>query len=68
MAEWARNNTVELVSTQRRLFWRGPYFARRGPAVYRVRIRDAAGKEKDGWIGIVFHIPGFDTEVEWHEG
>ena len=65
MAEWAKKNGFVITYTERRWYWKGPFWGYNHLAVYRIRVRDSEGNEREGWLCIenIFH--GFDTEVRW---
>ena len=65
MAAWAKKNAVVIVSAKRRWILTGPYWLYRWPVVYRIRVCDAAGKERDGWLCIEAPPYGVDMEVKW---
>jgi hypothetical protein len=48
---WAQGHGYEIVEAEHRLFRKGPYmWSARGQAIYRVRVRDPAGVERQGWV------------------
>jgi hypothetical protein len=65
IAEWAEMNGVVILATERRRFWKGPFFAHNGLVVYRIRVRDSEGHEREGWLCIANFLFGLDTEVRW---
>jgi hypothetical protein len=65
---WARREKLEIVSRQRRVWRRGPFDPLGQYLVFRIRVRDAEGKEKDGWVrlGSWFWGPWSDeAEARW---
>ena len=64
IADWAKKNGVVVVAERRR-FWKGPFFSLGGLVVYRIRVRDGKGQEKERWLCIENFLHGYDTEVKW---
>jgi hypothetical protein len=69
---WARQSGFTILSAQRRLFSRGPFFLRSGKqqTVYHVTVRDGRGKTRAAyircgswWIGLMSD----DVKVEWDD-
>ena len=54
VSEWASYNRLTLVSVERKLFWLGPFWWRtgKGQAVFRVTVRDEAGRRRSGYVRV----------------
>jgi hypothetical protein len=52
LRQWAERNGYRLVSSEYRLFVRGPFFwtTSKGQVVYRVTVQDAQGNTRSGWV------------------
>ena len=50
--EWANENGFEILESEYRTFFRGPFFFRssKGQTVYRVKVRDRDGRVRSGWV------------------
>ena len=63
---WAKKSGVLILTAERRLFLKGPFWAQRGGAVYRVRVRDSRQEERDGWLRLQYALFGQDSEeIRW---
>ncbi len=72
LKRWANNNNCEILQSDHRSLFRGPFFwtTTRGQAVYFVRIRDAAGNVRTGWVRCGSFWAGMlsdKTEVRWDD-
>ena len=72
LEHWAQNNGYEILSSERRVFRKGPFFwtANNGQEVYFVMIRTSEGKTQRGWVccGSWFWGTFVDTtKVRWEE-
>jgi hypothetical protein len=49
---WAAQNGFEILHSEFRFFRRGPFFwtTSKGQTVYYVRVRDAEGQTRSGWV------------------
>ncbi|HEX3358682.1 MAG TPA: hypothetical protein VHS31_17025, partial [Tepidisphaeraceae bacterium] len=50
--QWAQENGFQILSSERKLFLRGPFFFRstKHQTIYYVSVRDAAGNIHRGWV------------------
>ena len=49
--KWAAENQFQLLHAEHRMFRKGPFlWSSRQQVVYRVRVRGAQGREKEGWV------------------
>jgi hypothetical protein len=49
--KWADENHFELLHAEHRIFRKGPFpWSSRQQVVYRVRVRDDQGREREGWV------------------
>jgi hypothetical protein len=54
LAEWAKENSFEIISQQYIWFARGPFFwsTSRSQAIYRVTVQDSAGTQRSAWVRV----------------
>ena len=52
LEQWAEENGFELLETDQRHLFRGPFFwtTTKGQSVYRVVVRDSSGRVRRGWV------------------
>ena len=52
LEKWAEVNEYEILHSENRHFFRGPFFLNmdKRSYVYRLRVRDAEGQERSGWL------------------
>jgi hypothetical protein len=52
LAQWAARRGVQLIHSDRRWLFQGPYFwtGSRWQPVFRVKVRDHQGRERSGWV------------------
>jgi hypothetical protein len=52
LKKWAEQSGYRIVDCSHRLFFRGPFYctSQGGQAVFRVRVEDREGRQKDGWV------------------
>jgi hypothetical protein len=65
---WARREELAIVSSERRYLWRGPFKDILAQySVFKVRVRDAGGNERRGWVrlGRRFNAWSSDAEARW---
>lgn len=67
MDEWARKNSLVLLSAERRYFLKGPFSFRNGLVVYRIRVSDSASVKKTGWLCTKNLFWQLGTEAKWDE-
>jgi hypothetical protein len=72
IAKWAERSGFKLLECSPRILNRGPFFwkARRGEAVYHVRVQDRQGTVRSGWLlrrGLYFPISKATIEVKWED-
>ena len=72
VTRWARENGYEIVSSERRVFRRGPFFfwTSEGQEVYYVTVRTADGQLRRGWLRCGGYFSGLwsdQAEVRWDE-
>ena len=71
LTEWARSNSLEIIEAQYRAFRKGPFvWSARGQTVYRVRVLEKGGLEREGWVRCGSFWGGVMTdhvEVRWDE-
>jgi len=71
LSEWARSNRLEVVQAQFRPFRKGPFFwSGRSQTVYRVRVLDNSGAEREGWVRCGTFWAGVlsdKVEVRWDD-
>ena len=49
--QWAEAQGYELIAAEQRIMFRGPFFfSAKGQIVYRITVRDDAGREHNGWL------------------
>ena len=49
--QWAAENHFQLLHAEHRMFRKGPFlWSSRAQVIYRVRVRDAQGREREGWV------------------
>jgi len=69
--EWARSNSLEITQAQYRVFRKGPFcWSARGQTVYRVRVVEKSGLEREGWVRCGSFWGGVMTdkvEVRWDD-
>ncbi len=67
---WARRRAAEILSRERCYVRRGPFDFLGGYAVFRVRILDAARRERAGWVRLGDYFLGLCSDeaiVRWDE-
>jgi hypothetical protein len=70
LRHWARRHNCEILSSEYRVFWRGPFFwtASRVQAVYYVKLREVDGCERIGWVRLgnwFFGLLSDESSVHW---
>jgi hypothetical protein len=65
LKKWAEKKEVELLTAERRVLLKGPFFGWAWEPVYRIRIREKSGKEKIGWICFERFFNGSGIVTEW---
>lgn len=70
--QWADENGFEILHSEYRNFFRGPFFltTSKGQTVYYVRIRDRQGVERAGWVrcgGWFLGLMSDKAEVRWED-
>ena len=68
--EWAARNGLQILERDYRALCQGPFVWRcsRGQAVYRVKVRDAEGQVRTGWVrcgGWELGLLSDQVEVSW---
>ena len=66
LGDWAKKHGLEIVRSERRLFFTGPFFWRPGVgAVFHIFVRDGE-EEREGWLDLQSPLWGKDWErIEW---
>jgi hypothetical protein len=69
---WARDNGYEIVASERRWFFRGPFFfwTGKGQEVYYVTVRTPDGQLHRGWVrcgGFWLGMLSDQADVRWDE-
>lgn len=69
---WAEENGYEILSSERRIFSRGPFFwtTGKGQVVYYVAVRDSAGNPHSGWVrcgGYFLGLLSDNVDVHWDD-
>jgi hypothetical protein len=69
---WARANLYEIINSEVRYFFRGPFFwsSSKGQTVYYITVKDAAGNFRSGWIRCGSWWGGLfsdQAEVRWDD-
>jgi len=72
LRQWATANDLAIVQSQARNFRRGPllWTSSKHQAVYFVKVRDRAGRERSGWLCLGGFWTGLFTseaEVRWQD-
>lgn len=72
LEQWAKDNGFEILSSEYRHLFRGPFFwtTSKGQTVYYVRVRSHDGDERTGWVrcgGFFFGLLSDRAEVRWEE-
>lgn len=67
---WAQHEGFQLLSSEPRTWFRGPFFWRtsKGQTVYYVRVSDAQGRVQAGWLrcgGSFLGLWSDQVQVEW---
>ena len=64
--DWAKKQGLEIVRSERRFFFTGPFFLRPGTGtVFHIFVRDGEG-EREGWLDLQSPLWGKDRErIEW---
>lgn len=70
LRDWARRNGFEIVSAERRFFFRGPFWWRtgKGHEVFRVTVRDGEGQVRSAYVRVGGWWGGMlsdQASVEW---
>ena len=70
LEQWARQGGYELLNSEYRWFSKGPFFwsTGKGQAVYCVRVKDAHGAVRSGYVRCGSWLAGLssdDVAVEW---
>ena len=51
IANWAEDQGYRILHAEQRAFRRGPFgWSSKGQTVWRVRLRDEQGREREGWV------------------
>ncbi len=71
LERWAAENGFEILTKERRRFFKGPFFwtSSKNQVVYRIEAGDAKGRQRNGWvrIGGYWWPFGDKVEVRWDE-
>ena len=72
LEQWAMENGYELLHTEHRNLFRGPFFwtSSKGQTVYYVKVRDRNGATRSGWVrcgGWWLGLLSDKTEVRWED-
>jgi hypothetical protein len=72
LEQWAADNGFELLSSENRTFFRGPFFltTSKNQTVYYVKVRDREGKVRQGWVrcgGLFLGLMSDAAEVRWEK-
>ena len=72
LERWAAENGYQLLSDEYRWISRGPFFwtTGKGQTVYRVSVRDSAGRVRNGWVkcgGFFLGLLSDKVQVRWDE-
>ena len=72
LRSWAERNDLTIVSSERRRFLRGPFFWRsgKGHCVFRVAVRDGAGRTRNGYVRCGSWLGGLlsdQVDVRWDD-
>jgi hypothetical protein len=72
LAKWEVNNGCEVIDSQYRHFFKGPFFMRgfKGQTVYYIRFRENGGRPRSGWIrfkGSYLRMSPLYPDVKWDE-
>jgi len=70
LSGWAERNGYQVVHSEYRYFFRGPFFwtTSNGQAVYRVTVADQAGNARSGWVrcgGWLLGLLSDHVEARW---
>ena len=70
LSAWAEREDLTLLSAEECWLWRGPFWWRsgQGNAVYRVVVRDARGRTREGYVrcgGLYLGMWSDQVEVVW---
>ncbi|GAA5495868.1 hypothetical protein Rhal01_02049 [Rubritalea halochordaticola] len=70
LSNWAADSGVEILSRERRTFFRGPFFwsASKGQEVFYVQVRDRDGSTRSGWVrcgGWLLGLMSNQADVRW---
>jgi len=70
LERWCRHTGFELLSRRNCWLWKGPYFTSflNGQWVYRITIRNRAGRVKNGYVRCGSHLLGVladEVDVRW---
>jgi hypothetical protein len=66
---WARDNNLQIVQVQYRMFFRGPFTVLGKYEVFRICVKDAQGEERIGWVRLGGFFVGLwseDSKVIWN--
>jgi hypothetical protein len=72
LERWAARNGVQIIHSERRWVFQGPYFwtGSRWQPVFRVKVRDHHGHERSGWVlcgGFLSGAFSEEAKVRWDE-
>ena len=72
LEQWAKENGLRILSSERRFWRRGPYFwgTSKGQDVYYVVVEDAAGQTRSGYVRVGSWILGmlsYNARVVWDD-
>ncbi len=72
LEQWAMENGYELLHTEYRNLFRGPFFwtSSKGQTVYYVKVRDRQGTTRSGWVrcgGWWLGLLSDKTQVRWED-
>ena len=72
LQEWADENGYQLLNAKYAYFFKGPFFwtSSKSQTVYRVQVRDADGRTRNGWLRCGSWMLGLwsnQTQVRWDD-
>jgi hypothetical protein len=72
LEEWVKDNGYEILDSEFRNFFRGPFFwtSGKGQTVYYVKTRDRDGRVRTGWVrcgGFWAGLLSNQAEVRWED-
>ncbi|MFD0893284.1 hypothetical protein KBB96_17820 [Luteolibacter ambystomatis] len=72
LEEWADSSGFRLLESEKRDFFKGPFFwgSSKLQVVYRITVCDRSGRERQGWVRCgdwFFGLMGSQVEVKWDD-